>query len=107
MSNIIQINKEKLSKLLKNKNKAEMSRRIGYASNYLSHVIGSSDKSGKMSKAAVNALDIIYCIKYEDYKPEEQKNEEITEYSNRMSKQELYEIIYKAVYEAVKRALSK
>ena len=101
----VQIDKERLSKLLKGKNLSEMSRKMGYGSNYHSNVTASSEKSGRMSYVAINLLEHIYGIMYTDYCIDNNiagsKNEATVA---ELGKGEFYEVIYKAVYEAVKKA---
>lgn len=111
MRNMIQIDKNKLASLLRNKNLSEISRRIGYSSNYITNAIGTNDKSGKMSKAAVTTLELLYGIKYEDYKPDDEVKEIAEEKETvkevlvtDLTKDELYDLIYTAVYKAVQKA---
>ncbi len=92
---------------------AEVGRKMGYSSSYISQCI----YSGYMRDICITLLEREYAIKYDDYKPvpvaevvakDEPKNE-VSEANDvaAFDYDKLYRIVYYAVYQATKHALSE
>lgn len=110
----VEIDGEKLRKefIIRNLLFSDVASSCGFEKSYFSKAC----RFNRISKPAINLIDRIYNIKYEDYKIDDPIDEvvadevktvdnsfTITEITEGASKA-LYDIIYSAVYEAVKKA---
>lgn len=105
------INGEKLKREFGKRNISllEASQTCGFEASYFSKVC----RANKITKYAAHLLDHTYNIKYDAYKEDGVKKEEVINKSadeftiTEEVSNALYKIIYSAVYEAVKKAWSE
>lgn len=97
---------KKMKKLFSERNilLATASKKMGYASNYLS----CANNRGELSAAAAHLLQAYFNSYPEAYAPDKEQAEAPKEVNTTLTDyKQLYQVIYTAVYEAMKKALNE